>query len=537
MVARRVARSFFSTVAACVTALIAAAGSQVGPTSDQHAAICATYGDNDSKSAAEEFVAQAKKYGFKSRLVQDFSGSTPSALYFYDSRYSVTGMGRGMDDDPQGVNGGGFLFLDVAHGDLSSFQGQGVDVSISLMRLGRKGTPLRYFWNCSCRVLGHGPSPDDNGYRQPVDFPGPIDVLEKNGQLPDGTQYIALANAIVRWGQSLGDDFRVVCGGSTDLDCSTDRMSQLWLLKAAVGLDVADAFLVSLAGGDHVPLCLTRSVALASSPLFDHDFEHGALALNGNIFVDVEYPVVLSPQISSPLPSTLPSGLDFIAMSPASGVGLDGAVLFASPSAALSAGGVALDAIDDHFGNINVSEVPSSTLTTEADDNTLIASAKSFVRDHGWMEDDLDLQQPYAMKLYIDSIRWGEPKTHYLKNVVVSFTRKGVALATSHFIHAQDDGALVLVELNRTAQVVRGYKHWRRLATPLPNKPVDIERQIEIAKRSLPEEGRYSLAEARIIYSPANANLEVPRLVIDFAPGKAGFQPKSRTIFLFADQR
>ncbi len=137
----------------------------------------------------------------------------------------------------------------------------------------------RYLWLLSCQVMAHGPlrkipslSPTSTAtdYLAPQEF-DPQALDQANVFRDFATNYGSTAVPRI----PLNAKLRLACGGSTKIGGggSNFPMAPSWHYKLMAGLPVADSFILGLANGYRVPLCMTRGGAGPEhSPLYDADF-------------------------------------------------------------------------------------------------------------------------------------------------------------------------------------------------------------------------------------------------------------------------
>src|SRR5947209_7953172 len=107
----------------------------------------------------------------------------------------------------------------------------------------------------------------------------------------------------LRWGDDFGTEgasrsplpqnFRMACGGSTELGgYSSFPTAPIWHYKLMTKLSVADSFILGLAQGYHVPLCISRGGAEpGATPLYDQDFTTSANPAPQGDHLHIQYPV------------------------------------------------------------------------------------------------------------------------------------------------------------------------------------------------------------------------------------------------------
>jgi hypothetical protein len=213
----------------------------------------------------------------------------------------------GSDTDPQ--NG-----MEVGH--LSFYGGHGTSASMTVFpdpkdvflrdtSLGDLRT--RYWWMFSCNVMAHGPiCTTPNSDRRKPQCRGGLSLTTASDFLAPQDFQKDDDNAFAGWGKPesgpspripLNANLRMACGGSTRLGgYSSFPTASIWHYKLMTQLAVADSFLLGLARGYQVPLCMTRGWAEAeATPLYDQDFTPDKNAAPDGDHLFMEYPVHLDP--------------------------------------------------------------------------------------------------------------------------------------------------------------------------------------------------------------------------------------------------
>lgn len=198
-----------------------------------------------------------------------------------------------------------------------------------------RGTSLgdhnpRYLWILGCQVMAHGPKKEAfAGEPSSVDYPAPQRFDPTQLSWTTAKPLPLQANAFLQWGQfdsttqkaPLHPNLRLACGGSTVIGGGVDfPTAHIWYYKLITGLDVADSFILGLAVGQRVPLCLTRGDAKPqNTPLFDGEFSTDINQGGRGDYLYLQYPVLsfwqaatsLTSVFSSPSSaSTLPSDVE-----------------------------------------------------------------------------------------------------------------------------------------------------------------------------------------------------------------------------------
>lgn len=209
---------------------------------------------------------------------------------FYHDAASQSGI---KDTDPnQGLENGHLIFY-AGHGTEFSWsvpeESDGDEVTIDDISLG--DVKARYIWMVSCRVMAHGPKIDDTDYLAPHLFvPGQRqeDVFRSWAE----TRNAGGAPRI-----PLNSNLRLACGGSSRIGGgSSFPMSSVWHYKLLTGLPVADSFVLGLAKGFRVPLCMARGGARPEqSPIFDQEFSTVANTHKRPGRLYIQYPIHLQP--------------------------------------------------------------------------------------------------------------------------------------------------------------------------------------------------------------------------------------------------
>jgi hypothetical protein len=190
-------------------------------------------------------------------------GLTNTANFYYDSDLTASGADT---DATSGIDDGSMLFFYAGHGSPTSWDTLGNSAGQGNMSLAdwQDGGRLRYYWQCSCEVFAHGPP-----------CPGFTDPHFKYacvGDFDGSADSYNMRNVYERWGPVLEPDLRMACGASTAAYCHEDQTNAIWN-NYNNGFDVADSFILGLAWGDVVPLCITMGGPnAATTPLYDTTF-------------------------------------------------------------------------------------------------------------------------------------------------------------------------------------------------------------------------------------------------------------------------
>ena len=238
--------------------------------------------------------------------------------YFVDSGVVGDGVAPPANDldEVEGLESAHLVFY-AGHGTTSSWEAH-ADKTVQLSDISLGDGDARYLWMLSCHVMAHGPRiPEMLGDTRIEDYLAPHLFDPLRAGVADDCDSMSHADVFCRWGRQnghgkspLGAGLRLACGGSTDLGGHDFPSALIWQYKLVAGLDVADSYLLGLAVGARVPLCLTRGDAdPASTPLFDRDFLTDPRSGDGG-YLYIEYPVKHSvplESLRSSLPWLLPS--------------------------------------------------------------------------------------------------------------------------------------------------------------------------------------------------------------------------------------
>jgi hypothetical protein len=233
----------------------------------------------------------------------DFERVDDYSRFFRDAsiRRPNEGPGGADADRGQGLEGAHVVFY-AGHGTPERFEAH-LERDIDLAQTSLGDGRARYLWMVSCKLMAHGrkvPVVMPDG-REFLDYAAPhrFEPMDFDPKRPvTSPEYVA--NAFHRWGRSydatgkspLNPRLRLACGGSTAIGGNPFPSAAVWQNKLIAGLDVADSFLIGLAVGPRVPLCITRGRDRPrETPLFDREFSTCVNPGGAGEYLYLGYPV------------------------------------------------------------------------------------------------------------------------------------------------------------------------------------------------------------------------------------------------------
>lgn len=218
----------------------------------------------------------------------------PLEAHFYDA----TRYGGGDDELENGIDVGAVL-LHMAHGSPEGWQVrpnnasvQEATASIAKIVVGEAisnhttGGALRYYFQCSCKVLAHGPcrknpagsssmarTPENCKAGSGLTYNEPSLFCETGCEEALSRDHPLERNVFERWTPALGRGLRLACAGSTAIRCKKENIARMFAAIEGGGQAIADSFLAGFGDPNAVPLCITQGgVNSGDTPLSDKKF-------------------------------------------------------------------------------------------------------------------------------------------------------------------------------------------------------------------------------------------------------------------------